>query len=140
MGIGDKISGRIKQAAGDLAGNERLRRQGSQEERKGEAKEELVEREIQAERQEARAEGAEADAARQARAVAEREEAKVEQAHTRADAKAAEIDQLDRSTDPGRLEAERSKDELYEEAQALDVPGRSDMNKDELADEVRRRS
>ncbi len=140
MGIGDKISGRIKQAAGDLAGNERLRRQGGQEERKGEAKEELVEREIQAERQEARAERAEADAARQARAVAEREEAKVEQAHARADAKASEIDQLDRNTSPGRLEDERSKDELYEDAQALDVPGRSDMNKDEPADEVRRRS
>ena len=41
MGIQDKITGRIKQAAGDLAGDEKLRAQGLREERKGEAKEEL---------------------------------------------------------------------------------------------------
>jgi uncharacterized protein YjbJ (UPF0337 family) len=41
MGITDKITGRIKQAAGDLAGDEDLRRQGVAEERKGEAREEL---------------------------------------------------------------------------------------------------
>ena len=40
MGITDKISGRIKKAAGDLAGDASLRRRGRQEERKGEAKEE----------------------------------------------------------------------------------------------------
>jgi uncharacterized protein YjbJ (UPF0337 family) len=42
MGITDKISGRVKKAAGDLAGDPSLRRQGSQEERKGEAKDELA--------------------------------------------------------------------------------------------------
>ena len=42
MGITDKITGRLKQAAGDLAGDEKLRQQGVAEERKGEAKEELV--------------------------------------------------------------------------------------------------
>jgi len=41
MGLKDKISGRIKQAAGDLAGDESLRREGVLEERKGEAREEL---------------------------------------------------------------------------------------------------
>ena len=41
MGITDKISGRVKKAAGDLADDSSLRRQGRQEERKGEAKEEL---------------------------------------------------------------------------------------------------
>ena len=41
MGIQDKITGRVKQAAGDLAGNEKLRAEGIAEERKGEAKEEL---------------------------------------------------------------------------------------------------
>jgi uncharacterized protein YjbJ (UPF0337 family) len=41
MGITDKISGRFKKAAGDLADDPSLRRQGRQEERKGEAKEEL---------------------------------------------------------------------------------------------------
>jgi uncharacterized protein YjbJ (UPF0337 family) len=38
----DKITGRTKQAAGDLVGDPGLRREGRQEERKGEAKEELV--------------------------------------------------------------------------------------------------
>jgi uncharacterized protein YjbJ (UPF0337 family) len=42
MGIVDKITGRAKQAAGDLTGDGSLRREGRQEERKGEAKEELA--------------------------------------------------------------------------------------------------
>ena len=37
----DKVTGRIKQAAGDLAGDSSLKREGRREERKGEAKEEL---------------------------------------------------------------------------------------------------
>jgi uncharacterized protein YjbJ (UPF0337 family) len=41
MGILDKITGRTKKAAGDIAGDPSLRRQGRQEERKGEAKDEL---------------------------------------------------------------------------------------------------
>ena len=41
MGILDKITGRAKQAAGDLADDASLRRQGKHEERKGEKKEEL---------------------------------------------------------------------------------------------------
>jgi uncharacterized protein YjbJ (UPF0337 family) len=42
MSILDKISGRFKKAAGDLADDASLRRRGRQEERKGEAKEELA--------------------------------------------------------------------------------------------------
>jgi uncharacterized protein YjbJ (UPF0337 family) len=41
VGIVDKLTGRVKQAAGDLADDPSLRREGRQEERKGEAKEEL---------------------------------------------------------------------------------------------------
>jgi uncharacterized protein YjbJ (UPF0337 family) len=41
MGITDKITGRVKKAAGDLTDDASLRREGRQEERKGEAKEEL---------------------------------------------------------------------------------------------------
>ncbi|HSJ18286.1 MAG TPA: hypothetical protein VK920_09350 [Solirubrobacterales bacterium] len=40
MSIIDKATGRIKKAAGDLAGDSKLRREGGKEERKGEAKEE----------------------------------------------------------------------------------------------------
>ena len=42
MGILDKITGRTKKAAGDIADDPSLRRQGAREERKGEAKEELA--------------------------------------------------------------------------------------------------
>lgn len=41
MGIQDKVTGKVKQAAGDLAGDPDLRRQGRTEEAKGEAKEDL---------------------------------------------------------------------------------------------------
>ncbi len=40
MSIKDKITGRAKKAAGDLADDASLRREGRREERKGEAKEE----------------------------------------------------------------------------------------------------
>jgi uncharacterized protein YjbJ (UPF0337 family) len=42
MSLIDKIMGRTKKAAGDLTGDASLRREGRQEERKGEAKEELA--------------------------------------------------------------------------------------------------
>ena len=42
MGIMDKITGRAKKAAGDLADDASLRREGRKEERKGEAKDELA--------------------------------------------------------------------------------------------------
>jgi uncharacterized protein YjbJ (UPF0337 family) len=42
MGILDKLTGRAKKAAGDLTDDASLRREGRQEERKGEAKEELA--------------------------------------------------------------------------------------------------
>ena len=42
MGILDKILGRTKKAAGDIADDPSLRREGRQDERKGEAKDELA--------------------------------------------------------------------------------------------------
>ena len=56
MGITDKITGRVKQAAGDLMGDDETRREGQAEERKGEVKE-------QAERAEERASEKRAEAA-----------------------------------------------------------------------------
>ena len=41
MGLLDKVTGRAKQAAGDLVDDGGLKREGRQEERMGEAKEEL---------------------------------------------------------------------------------------------------
>ena len=37
MGLRDKVTGRVKQAAGDLTGDKGLQRKGRQEERKGDA-------------------------------------------------------------------------------------------------------
>ena len=48
MGITDKITGRVKQAAGDLTGNDDLKRDGLLEEQKGEAKEEHAQAEREA--------------------------------------------------------------------------------------------
>jgi uncharacterized protein YjbJ (UPF0337 family) len=42
MGLTDKVTGKIKQAAGDLTDDASLRREGRKEERKGEAKDELA--------------------------------------------------------------------------------------------------
>ena len=42
MSLKDKITGRAKQAAADLKDDAELHREGRQEERKGEAKEELA--------------------------------------------------------------------------------------------------
>jgi len=50
MSITDKITGRIKKAAGDLTDDASLRREGRQEERKGQAKEELAEAHEKADR------------------------------------------------------------------------------------------
>lgn len=50
MGILDKITGRAKKAAGDVADDPSLRREGSREERKGEKKEELRDAQEKADR------------------------------------------------------------------------------------------
>lgn len=42
MGITDKITGRAKQALGDLTDDASTKREGAKEERKGEAKDELA--------------------------------------------------------------------------------------------------
>jgi uncharacterized protein YjbJ (UPF0337 family) len=47
--IVDKVTGRIKKAAGDIADDPSLRREGRKEERKGEAKDELARHEERAE-------------------------------------------------------------------------------------------
>ena len=50
MGLLDKITGRAKKAAGDLADDPSLRREGRREERKGEAKDELADAHERADR------------------------------------------------------------------------------------------
>jgi uncharacterized protein YjbJ (UPF0337 family) len=48
MGITDKVTGRVKKAAGDITDDASLRQEGRKEERKGEAKEELARHEERA--------------------------------------------------------------------------------------------
>ncbi len=50
MGLMDKITGRSKKAAGELADDPSLKRQGTNEERKGEAKDELADAQDRADR------------------------------------------------------------------------------------------
>jgi uncharacterized protein YjbJ (UPF0337 family) len=50
----DKLSGRLKKAAGDMLGDRSLRRAGVKDERKAEAKEELARKEEEVEQQAAR--------------------------------------------------------------------------------------
>ncbi len=50
MGLTDKISGKVKQAVGDVTDDPATRREGLQEERKGEAKDELAHAENKADR------------------------------------------------------------------------------------------
>jgi uncharacterized protein YjbJ (UPF0337 family) len=69
MGIADKVSGRVKKAAGDLADDDALRREGEMQERKGRVKDELA-----------------------------REEERAEAARAQAEEKAREVDRLDRAT------------------------------------------
>ncbi len=47
-GITDKVTGKVKQAAGDVTGDDSLRREGLQEEDKGEKKDELAEADAKA--------------------------------------------------------------------------------------------
>ena len=50
MGLTDKVTGKVKQAAGDIADDPSLRREGRKEERKGEAKEQLSRQQEQTDR------------------------------------------------------------------------------------------
>jgi uncharacterized protein YjbJ (UPF0337 family) len=56
VGITDKVTGRVKQAAGDLLGDESLHRRGKNEERKAEAREELAREQERVERKAAEVE------------------------------------------------------------------------------------
>jgi uncharacterized protein YjbJ (UPF0337 family) len=48
MGLTDKITGRVKKTAGEVAGKEGLRDQGEKEERKGEAEDQAKQSEQEA--------------------------------------------------------------------------------------------
>lgn len=109
MGITDKVTGRIKQAAGDLTGSESLRREGVQEERKGQAKDDLVREELRAEEERVGAAEARERAQQKAETAAERElergeieaadrQKRADQAEVRADQKADEVAQRERTT------------------------------------------
>jgi uncharacterized protein YjbJ (UPF0337 family) len=50
-GLVDRITGRVKKAAGDLAGDSELHGQGVQDERKADAKDELAQAQQDADRQ-----------------------------------------------------------------------------------------
>ena len=55
MGITDKISGRAKQAVGDITGDADTKQQGRKEERKGDVKDEAAQKEEEASQKRAEA-------------------------------------------------------------------------------------
>lgn len=153
MGIRDKVTGRVKQAAGDLAGNQKLQRKGRQEERKGDAKDELAREDAEALRQEAKAKRERDKAETRAQSAAARERAKAEpdqrrarESRGKAARKAGEVESLQRKTGgdsaprSGRASGDGAptREQLYAEAQRLGVEGRSSMNKAELERAVKR--
>jgi uncharacterized protein YjbJ (UPF0337 family) len=109
MGLQDKITGRAKQAAGDLLGNEGVRRQGLEEERKGEEKEAL-----------------------------ERQKQRVEGELEALDQRQARVENLEQSTDAASLERDHTRAELENEARDLGV-NPSGKDKGELAEEIKNR-
>lgn len=98
VGITDKATGRIKQAAGDLAGADSLKQEGRDEERKGEAKDELREDEARAEREQAKAEARKEEAQREADRVAEQEDQRAAQQEDKAQRRAEKVEDLERRT------------------------------------------
>ena len=64
-GIGsqiDQAKGRVKEAAGDLVGDEGLQEQGQREQERGELKEEAAEKQAEADKEQAKADAKEEEA------------------------------------------------------------------------------
>lgn len=115
MGITDKVGGRIKKAAGDLLDNKALHRQGREQEEKAEAQERLA----------------------REREELERRQTATETQRERVEQRAKEVSGRREETETEFLAEEHTRDELLEEARRLDIGGRSEMTKEELAAAVR---
>ena len=146
-GIVDRATGTLKQVAGDVLNKPGLRRQGTQEELKGEAKDELAQREQAAEAERVRAEAVEQQATERAAEAAKREferaeqtveaeRRRVEAVEKSAELKEREIGALENVTDPDALAESSTKPELEDRAQQLGIEGRSSMSKRELAEAI----
>ena len=146
-GIFDKATGRAKSAAGDLLGRPDLRRQGIQEQAKGEARQEAVEQEIRVEGERARAEAVERDARDRAAEAAQREfaraerqveaqEARVEAEEREAERREAQVEVLEQATDADALADAHTRAELEQQADELGIQLRSQMTKKDLAREI----
>jgi uncharacterized protein YjbJ (UPF0337 family) len=147
VGFVDKATGRVKQTAGDFLNNERLRRQGRQEEVKGDLRDDLAVQRVREEKErveaETRARQARDEAADQAQRAFQRAERKVEAEETRVesemrrtDAKASAVEAMEKITDPDELEKSSTKPELQKRASGLGIAGYSRMSKRELAEEI----
>ena len=146
-GIVDRASGTVKQVAGDILNRPGLRRQGTQEELKGEAKDDLAQREQAAEAERVRAEAVEEQATQRAAEAAKREfetaqrtvdaqEQRVEAMEAAAERKEREVEALETITDPDALAESSTRPELEDRARELGVTGRTNMSKRELAEAI----
>ena len=147
IGLVDRASGQIKQIAGTFLGNEGLRRQGREEERKGEVRHELAEQRAREAAERASADEAEREARdraaeaarrefRKADRTVEAEEVRKEFQARRTETKAEQVAELERATDPAALAESTTKDRLLDEAARLGVEGRAAMTKRQLAEAI----
>jgi uncharacterized protein YjbJ (UPF0337 family) len=147
LGLLDKATGRVRRIAGDALGSDRMRRQGREEERKGEIKEELAEREadLDATREDAeRRKQAELDRAataarrqfQQAEQRIRAEDTRVEIKREEANRKARAVRSVENATEPGTLAKRSTRSELEKQARDLGISGVTGMSKQELAGEI----
>lgn len=150
VGLADKATGRAKQVAGGLIGRPDVRRQGLEEERKGEAKDELRAQQQRVAEEEQRADQLERAERDRAAARAQKEFARAERAierkretveaeKARAGQKTRQVNALENATDPDKLVEASTRPELEKKARELGVAGRARMSKRELADEIVKR-
>ncbi len=150
VGLADRATGKAKQVAGGLVGKPDMRRQGLEEERKGEAREELRAQqqkvadeeqratELEHEERERAAERAQKEFARAERAI-ERKKETVEAERDEVGRKTQQVNALENATDPDKLVEASTRPELEKKARELGIAGRAKMSKQELAEEIVKR-
>ena len=146
-GAADIATGTVKTVAGGVLGKTGLRRQGEQEQRKGEAKDDLAAQQAKVQTEQERADElaaaerdraakkAQAEFARAERAI-ERKQKTVEAEKNKVSSKTREVSALENATDPDKLVAASTRAELDEKAKDLGVTGRGRMSKRELAEAI----
>lgn len=146
-GAADIATGTVKSVAGGVLGKSGLKRQGAEEQRKGEAKDELAAQQAKVAEEEKRAEQLAAEERDRAAKKAQEEFARAERAIERKQetvkaekekvaSKTQAVSALEDATDPDKLVAANTRAQLDEKAKQLGVTGRGRMSKQDLAEAI----